>query len=120
MQPLPGVALESTILRHGLPYPPPGAPAKEVEGLVRSHGAIPATIALLDGTITVGLSTEQIERLGTAKAGEIVKCSRRDLAPVIAQGKSASTTVASTMCVHFAVTLQFSVTCVDGLWLRAG
>jgi pseudouridylate synthase len=89
------VALESTIIAHGMPYPQNVATALEVEAVIRAHGAIPATIAVLEGKICIGLSREQIEVLGSTK--DVMKLSRRDLPYAIATGKPGATTVAATM-----------------------
>jgi pseudouridine-5'-phosphate glycosidase len=89
------VALESTIISHGMPYPDNLTTAREVEQIVRDHGAVPATIALVDGRLRVGLDDAALDRL--AKPGDVVKASRRDLAALIASGATAGTTVASTM-----------------------
>ncbi len=92
----PVVALESTIISHGMPYPQNFETALEIEKLLREHGVIPATIALLNGKIKVGLSTTEIESL--AKRGnEIVKASRRDIAYLLSKKIDGATTVASTM-----------------------
>lgn len=98
----PIVALESTIITHGMPYPANVETARAVEAKVRAGGAVPATIAVLDGVISVGLSGEDLERLGRMGPAA-VKCSTRDLGPVIASGGCASTTVAATMCVSICV-----------------
>lgn len=90
----PLVALESTIISHGLPRPSNLEVAREVEAIVRDHGAIPATIAVLDGTIHVGLEDAQL--LEIANRDDIAKASSRDLAIYAASGKSAATTVAAT------------------------
>ncbi|RLD25996.1 MAG: pseudouridine-5-phosphate glycosidase, partial [Bacteroidetes bacterium] len=93
---LPVVALESTIISHGMPYPQNKATALQVEQIVRDNGVIPATIALLDGKIKVGLTENEIDYL--AKSGsEIVKASRRDLPFLLSQKIDGATTVASTM-----------------------
>ena len=89
------VALESTIVTHGMPYPQNVATARDVEGVVRAAGAVPATIAVVDGTISVGLSDAQLEWLGTAK--DVMKLSRADLPFAIAAKRHGSTTVAATM-----------------------
>ena len=89
------VALESTVITHGLPYPANRDTALSMEQAVRSAGAIPATIAILKGKVTVGLSEEQIEYL--ALATDVRKCSRRDLPIAIGLGEDAATTVAGTM-----------------------
>jgi pseudouridine-5'-phosphate glycosidase len=91
----PVVALESTIISHGMPYPQNVETALEVERIVRENGAIPATIAILGGVLKVGLSVEEIEYLG--KAENVVKTSRRDIPFIIAKGLDGATTVASTM-----------------------
>ena len=91
----PIVALESTIISHGMPYPQNVQTAREVEGVIRDAGAVPATIAIIDGKICIGLSDEQLEVLGNA--GDALKVSRRDLAYVLAQKKLGATTVAATM-----------------------
>ena len=94
----PVVALESTIITHGMPYPRNVETAKLVEDAVRSSGATPATIAVMNGRLRVGLEAKEIESLG-ALSGGVVKASRRDLAPVAARRGSAGTTVAATMFV---------------------
>jgi pseudouridylate synthase len=91
----PVVALESTIIAHGMPYPQNVATALEVEAVIRAHGAVPATIAVLEGKICIGLSAQQIEALGSAK--DVMKLSRRDLALAVATGQPGATTVAATM-----------------------
>src|SRR5579863_7872476 len=94
----PVVALESTIITHGMPYPSNVETARSVEAAVREMGACPATIAVLDGRFRVGLSADEIERLGQLSGG-VVKASRRDLSAVAARRGSAGTTVAATMYV---------------------
>lgn len=89
------VALESTIISHGMPYPKNVETALKVEQIIRDHGAVPATIAILNGRLKVGLSHDEIEMLG--KAGDVVKASRRDIPFIIAKGLNGATTVASTM-----------------------
>jgi pseudouridylate synthase len=89
------VALESTIITHGMPYPRNLETALAVEETVRAHGAVPATVAVLDGRPTVGLDEPTLERLAVGSG--IVKASRRDLAPLVAGRRSAGTTVAATM-----------------------
>jgi pseudouridylate synthase len=91
----PIVALESTIITHGMPYPRNVETALSVEKAAREMGAVPATIAVIDGRFRVGLSGQEIERLGELSGG-VVKASRRDLAPVAARKGSAGTTVAAT------------------------
>jgi pseudouridine-5'-phosphate glycosidase len=93
------VALESTLITHGLPWPENAATALAMEAAVRESGAVPATIAVLAGRITVGLSRDQIEDLARRPFGSVRKCSRRDLPIVVARGGDGSTTVAGTMIV---------------------
>lgn len=83
MNKMPVVALESTIITHGMPYPENVKTALEVEQIIRSHGAVPATIAIMNGIIKVGLSADEIEEL--AKEKNVVKVSRRDLPTVLAK-----------------------------------
>ena len=95
-QNLPIVALESTIISHGMPYPQNKETALQVEKIVRENGAIPATIAIINGKIKVGLNNDEIDYL--AKSGnKIVKASRRDIPYLLAQKIDGATTVASTM-----------------------
>ncbi len=89
------VALESTIITHGMPYPENLETARAVEQVVRDKGAVPATIALVDGRLRVGLPGDQLDRL--AQARDVVKASGRDLAAVMVRGGSAGTTVSATM-----------------------
>lgn len=89
------VALESTIISHGMPYPQNVQMARDVESIVRENGAVPATIAIMDGKIKVGLADDELELFG--KSEGVAKVSRRDLAQVIATGKLGATTVATTM-----------------------
>jgi pseudouridine-5'-phosphate glycosidase len=91
----PVVALESTIISHGMPYPQNVAMAVEVEGIIREHGAVPATIAVLDGRPRIGLSPDALELL--ASHGDVAKVSVRDLPFVVARGTHGATTVAATM-----------------------
>lgn len=91
----PIVALESTIISHGMPYPQNVQTAREVEQIIRDNGAVPATIAILDGKIKIGLSDEELEMFG--KSSDVAKASRRDLAYLIATKKKGATTVAATM-----------------------
>ncbi|MGA8582793.1 MAG: pseudouridine-5'-phosphate glycosidase [Roseiarcus sp.] len=92
----PIVALESTIITHGMAYPRNVETARSVEEAAREMGAVPATIAVIDGRFRVGLNGQEIERLGELTGG-VVKASRRDLALVAARKGSAGTTVAATM-----------------------
>jgi pseudouridine-5'-phosphate glycosidase len=94
----PVVALESTIISHGMPYPQNVETARHVEAEVRSHGAVPATVAIVDGRLKAGLSGDQIEALG--RAGKHAhKVSRRDIPFMVAAGQTGATTVAATMIV---------------------
>ena len=95
----PVVALESTLITHGLPWPENAVTAVAMEAAVRETGAVPATIAVLAGRITVGLSSAQIEDLAHKPFGSVRKCSRRDLPIVLARGEDGATTVAGTMIV---------------------
>ena len=94
----PVVALESTIISHGMPFPQNVETALAVEAEVRAHGAVPATIAVLDGRLKAGLTPEQIRTLGRAGLG-VTKASRRDLPVLVAKGAHGATTVAATMIV---------------------
>ncbi|MBP2028357.1 pseudouridine-5'-phosphate glycosidase [Acetoanaerobium pronyense] len=93
----PVVALESTIISHGMPYPKNVETALNVEKVIRDNGAIPATIAILQGRLKVGLTTEEIEYLGKCK--EVVKTSRRDIPFIVAKKLDGATTVATTMII---------------------
>ncbi|ABS42209.1 pseudouridine-5'-phosphate glycosidase [Clostridium botulinum] len=94
----PVVALESTIISHGMPYPKNAETALNVEKIIRDKGAIPATIAILNGKLKVGLTKDEIEYLGK-KGKEVVKTSRRDIPFILAKKLDGATTVASTMIV---------------------
>ncbi len=94
----PVVALESTIISHGMPYPKNVKTAASVEAAVRQGGALPATIAVLDGRLKVGLSADEIQAIGE-RGTDVVKCSRRDLPFVVAGKKTGATTVAATMII---------------------
>ncbi len=94
----PVIALESTIISHGMPYPQNVATALRVEAEVRAHGAVPATIAIIDGRLKAGLSAQEIETLGQ-RGRDAIKVSRRDIPFVIAAGQMGATTVASTMII---------------------
>ncbi|MFN7024170.1 MAG: pseudouridine-5'-phosphate glycosidase [Pseudorhizobium sp.] len=91
----PLVALESTIITHGMPYPGNIEMARSVEAIIRDGGAVPATIAVLDGTLHVGLEDNELEQL--AKAKNVMKLSRADFAFALATGRTGATTVAATM-----------------------
>ena len=95
----PVIALESTLITHGLPYPRNIETALAMEAAARESGAIPATIAILGGQITVGVSSSEIEALGRMPADAVRKCSRRDLAIATALGQYGATTVAGTMII---------------------
>ena len=103
----PVVALESTIISHGLPRPSNLQVAREVEDIVRAHGATPATIAILDGKVLIGLTDDQLVEI--ANRDDIAKASSRDLAIIAATGKSAATTVAATA--HLAVLASLEKVC---------
>ncbi|EPR7622333.1 TPA: pseudouridine-5'-phosphate glycosidase [Klebsiella michiganensis] len=94
----PVVALESTIISHGMPFPENAQTALEVEETIRRRGAVPATIAIIHGVMKVGLSREEIELLGR-EGHNVAKVSRRDLPFVVAAGLNGATTVASTMII---------------------
>jgi pseudouridine-5'-phosphate glycosidase len=102
------VALESTIISHGMPYPDNLDCAANCEKIVREHGAVPATIAILKGRVKIGVTQEELEYL--AKAKNVVKCSRRDLAAVLAAGKDGATTVAATMILADRAGIRFFAT----------
>ena len=107
----PLVALESTIISHGLPRPSNLAVAIECEKIIREHGAVPATIALLDGVVHVGLEIKELEAI--ANRDDISKASVRDLAIIVASRKSAATTVAATA--HIAAIAGIKVFATGGL-----
>lgn len=107
----PIVALESTIISHGLPRPSNLDVALECESIVRDGGAVPATIALLDGKILIGLEASELEAI--ANRDDIAKASIRDLAVIVAQNKSAATTVAATA--HIAAVAGIKVFATGGL-----
>ncbi len=92
----PVVALESTIIAHGMPYPQNVETARAVEDIVRAAGAVPATIAIIGGTLKVGLTSDELDRFGR-DGRSIAKVSVRDLPFIVAQGMDGATTVASTM-----------------------
>jgi pseudouridine-5'-phosphate glycosidase len=105
---IPVVALESTIISHGMPYPENVKMAKKVESIIKSEGAIPATIAIMNGKIKIGLTDEDLEIL--AKAPDVKKVSRRDLASIISSKSLGATTVASTMICAEMAGIKFFVT----------
>jgi len=105
---MPVVALESTIISHGMPYPKNVETALNVEEIVRRGGAVPATIAILKGRIKVGLTSSEIEYLGKSK--NVVKASRRDIPFIIARGLDGATTVAATMIIASMAGIRVFVT----------
>jgi pseudouridine-5'-phosphate glycosidase len=107
----PVVALESTIIAHGLPRPDNLRVAREIEGVVRANGAVPATIAVLDGDVRIGLDDAALEAL--AGTDGVVKCGVRDLAPVVARRGFGATTVAATS--HLAERAGIRVFATGGL-----
>ncbi|HKU66500.1 MAG TPA: pseudouridine-5'-phosphate glycosidase [Candidatus Baltobacteraceae bacterium] len=110
----PIVALETTILSHGMPYPQNVETALAVEAIVREEGCVPATIAVVCGRIHVGLTHEQLEHFGTAQ--DVLKLSRADLPYAVAAGKDGATTVAATMlCAHLAGIEVFATGGVGGV-----
>ena len=111
----PVVALESTIISHGMPYPQNVETAKTCESIIRENGAVPATCAILNGKLCVGLEPAQLEYLG--KAGQAVtKASRRDIARLVASGQDGATTVAATMILaHMAGVRVFATGGIGGV-----
>jgi len=108
------VALETTIVTHGMPYPENVATARSLEREVRAQGAIPATIAVIGGFIRVGLAEDELEWLGSAK--DILKLSRNDLSYALAAGRHGATTVAATMiCAHRAGIRVFATGGIGGV-----
>jgi len=104
----PVVALESTIIAHGMPYPENLEVAREVENIIRECGVVPATIAIIKGKIKIGLNREEMELLATSE--KVIKASRRDLSIVIAKKLTASTTVSATMVVAHLAGIKVFVT----------
>lgn len=110
----PVVALESTIISHGMPYPQNVETARIVEGIIRENGAVPATIAIMDGKIKIGLSEEELELLGNSP--DVAKVSRRDIGQLIATKKIGATTVAATMiCAELAGIRVFATGGIGGV-----
>ena len=110
----PVVALESTIITHGMPYPQNVDTARLVEAEIRAHGATPATIAVMNGQIHIGLSPEDLITLGQAQ--NVMKLSRADLAACLATGQTGATTVAATMiCAHLAGIAVFATGGIGGV-----
>ncbi len=111
----PVVALESTIISHGMPYPKNVETALKVESIIRECGAIPATIAIIEGRLVVGCSKEEIERLGK-KGLEVTKVSRRDIPFIVAKKADGATTVAATMYIaHLAGVDVFATGGIGGV-----
>ena len=105
----PVIALESTIISHGMPYPQNVKTALEVEAIVREHGGVPATIGIIDGVGVVGMTPDEIEEFG--KRGQsIAKVSRRDLPIILAENEWGATTVATTMILAAKAGIEFFVT----------
>ena len=105
----PIVALESTIISHGMPYPQNKETALECEKIIRSNGAVPATIAIIKGKLCVGLTEEQIEYI--AKEGhKVVKTSRRDIPVIVAEELNGATTVSATMYIASLVGIKIFAT----------
>jgi len=113
----PIVALESTVIAHGLPYPSNIEVAQAMEAAIRAGGAVPATVGIQDGRIVIGLSGSEIERLGTAGSDRhVLKVSRRDLAVALATRQLGATTVAGTMlCAHMAGIRFFATGGIGGV-----
>ncbi len=108
------VALESTIITHGMPFPQNVETARAVEAEVRAHGAVPATIASMGGRIHIGLTDAELDALG--KSGDVAKLSRADLAACLATGGIGATTVAATMiCAHLAGIKVFATGGIGGV-----
>ncbi len=115
----PVVALESTIISHGMPYPKNVETALSVEKIIRDNGAVPATIAIIKGKLTVGISPDEIEYLGK-KGTAVPKASRRDLGSLISRGDDGATTVTTTMiAAHLAGIKVFATGGVGGVHRNA-
>lgn len=111
----PVVALESTIISHGMPYPQNVETALKVEEIIREHGAVPATIAILGGRLKAGLTEEEITYLGQ-QGQKVTKASRRDLAVLVAKGADGATTVTTTMMIaHMAGIKIFATGGIGGV-----
>ena len=106
---LPVVALESTIISHGMPYPQNVATALKVEAEVRAHGAVPATIAIIGGRLKAGLAPAEIEALGQ-QGPSVTKVSRRDIPFIVAAGQTGATTVAATMIIAYMAGIRIFAT----------
>jgi len=110
----PVVALESTIITHGMPFPQNVEMARAVEDTIRAHGAVPATIAIMNGAIHIGLEPEDLDILG--QTSDAMKLSRADLAVGITSGRTGATTVAATMiCAHLAGIEVFATGGIGGV-----
>lgn len=110
----PIVALESTIITHGMPYPQNLEVARQVENDIREKGAVPATMAVIEGTLHAGLTDSQLEALAQAK--DVAKISRADMAVIMAQGRTGATTVAATMiAAHLAGISVFATGGIGGV-----
>ncbi|XP_060818529.1 uncharacterized protein LOC132908506 [Bombus pascuorum] len=107
---LPIVALESTIITHGMPYPDNLKTAIQVENTVRKKGAIPATVGILNGQIHVGLNDEQLQTLAKSDCTKTIKCSRRDISTVVSQKLNGGTTVSATMLISNLLDLPIMAT----------
>jgi pseudouridine-5'-phosphate glycosidase len=114
----PVVALESTVITHGLPFPENRKLAQSLEAEIRAQGCVPATIAVLDGVICIGLEAGQLKRL--AQPGEMLKISSRDIAPAVALHKSGGTTVAGSLVIAQAAGIKvFSTGGIGGVHRKA-
>ena len=115
----PVVALESTIISHGMPYPQNVETALKVEEIIRENGAVPATIAVIGGRLKAGCSRADIEVLGK-KGHDVAKASRRDLAVLVARGEDGATTVTTTMIIaHMAGIRVFATGGIGGVHRRS-
>jgi len=106
----PVVALETTVITHGMDYPDNVETALTMEETILTEGACPATLGVVEGTVVVGLTTDHIQRFGKADKDKVVKCSRRDLPGVIALSRDGSLTVAGTMMVAHAAGIRVAAT----------
>ncbi|MEL7150402.1 MAG: pseudouridine-5'-phosphate glycosidase [Pseudomonadota bacterium] len=106
----PVVALESTIISHGMPYPQNVETARDVEAAIRDEGATPATIAVIEGRLKIGLSSDDLTRLATAGLRDVTKLTRANLAHCLASGGTGSTTVAATMIAAHAAGIEVFAT----------
>jgi pseudouridine-5'-phosphate glycosidase len=112
----PVVALESTIITHGMPWPQNLEMARQVEQVIRDNGAVPATIAVMDGQIHVGLTDDALQALARTPSEQAMKLSRADLAVCLANGRTGATTVAATMiCAHLAGIRVFATGGIGGV-----